>query len=215
MRRLREGITLLVVARDEERRIGNVLSAFRPYVDEIIVVEDGSKDRTVEEAEEYTDLIVHPEKIDCLHAEDDWVSGKWGDKVHSCSVYNAGQKKVETVWTLSSDCDEVWDPAFVENIKFLIEKFPVAPCFRFPRVNLPTGENYPDYQVRLLKTQWADWKHTPHVIPFFVGEREKEGGEKLETPIDAVEGVKTFDQNPIIHLPRRNDLKRQWWGYKL
>lgn len=215
MRRLREGVTLLVVAKDEEERIGSVLSTFRPYVDEIVVVEDGSKDRTLEIAEEYSDLIVHPKKIDCLHKKSDWV--RWEEefeKVHLCSVYNEGQRQVKTTWTLSSDCDEIWDPAFVENIKFLIEKHPHAPCFRFPRVNLPYGENYPDYQVRLFKTQWIDWRHTPHVIPFFVGIQEK-SGKKIESPIDGLHGVKTFDQNPIIHLARRQDLKRPWWGYKL
>lgn len=48
-------LTCIIAAYNEEPRIGNVLSVLEqcPFVDEVIVVDDGSRDRTADEARKY------------------------------------------------------------------------------------------------------------------------------------------------------------------
>lgn len=54
-------ITGVVLARDEEHQIVNCLKAFRPYVDELILIDMESSDGTVHLARPYTDQILsHP-----------------------------------------------------------------------------------------------------------------------------------------------------------
>jgi glycosyltransferase involved in cell wall biosynthesis len=52
-------ISLCMIARDEERVLGDCLQSARPYVDEIILVDTGSVDRTVEIAKEHGARVFH------------------------------------------------------------------------------------------------------------------------------------------------------------
>ena len=56
---IRPPVTLSVclIVRDEERVLGRVLSAAVQFADELIVVDTGSKDKSIEIAREYTDLV--------------------------------------------------------------------------------------------------------------------------------------------------------------
>lgn len=198
---LKPGVTLLVPAKDEEPRIGAFLKQFEPYMDAIIVVEDGSADRTVEIAEKYADKVIQLDPA------------KLPKPTHQVEVYNEGLKHVETEWILTADCDEIWDKGFLENLKRIIAERPKVVCFRFPRCNLPHGKDYPDYQTRLVKTIWVVWRHEPHITPYFRG-KKTDSEEIVEYPMDRTTEVITLDNYPIIHLPRRKDLQRPWWNRK-
>ena len=50
-----------MIVKDEEAMLGRSLAAARPFVDEIIVVDTGSSDRTVEIAESFGATILHHE----------------------------------------------------------------------------------------------------------------------------------------------------------
>ncbi len=50
-------LSVAMIVKDEENNIERALSSIKPYVDEIIVVDTGSTDRTVELARKYTDKI--------------------------------------------------------------------------------------------------------------------------------------------------------------
>lgn len=52
-------ISLCMIVRDEEPVLARCLSCARPFVDEIIIVDTGSQDRTVEIARQFTDQIYH------------------------------------------------------------------------------------------------------------------------------------------------------------
>lgn len=198
MKQLKKGITVLLPAKNEEPRIESAIKQFKPYVDAIIVVEDESTDRTAEIAKKYADKVI---ELD---------SGSL-PTIHQSHLYNTGLRHVETKWILTADCDEVWDAGFLENLKKLITEKPDVPCFRFPRLNLPDGKDFPDYQVRLVKTEWTYWKGDPHSAPYFRG-KKKDSDEIFEVLLDQVEGTETLDNFPILHLPRRKDIKRPWWG---
>ena len=48
-----------MIVRDEEHSLDTVLSGSRPYVEQIVVVDTGSKDKTLEIASQYADVIEH------------------------------------------------------------------------------------------------------------------------------------------------------------
>ncbi|HEX8207517.1 MAG TPA: glycosyltransferase [Solirubrobacteraceae bacterium] len=58
-----EGMTLslCMIVKDEEAMLGRMLSAVRDWVDEIVVVDTGSRDRTVEIAESFGAKVLHHE----------------------------------------------------------------------------------------------------------------------------------------------------------
>ena len=75
-------ISLCMIARNEERVLGDCLASIRPYVDEIILVDTGSTDRTVEIAENFGAKGYHfpwcddfsaARNVSLSHATGDWV----------------------------------------------------------------------------------------------------------------------------------------------
>ena len=195
---LKEGVTLLLIARDEEPRIQKSIEQFRPYVDAVVVVEDRSSDNTFELAKKFADKVV---KLDTKNLPE----------IHQSHAYNEGIKHVETEWTLVADCDEIWDQGFLMNMKEIIKAKSECFGFRFVRLNLPHGEAYPDYQIRLVKTLWTYWERDPHSVPCLRAVvRGKD--EILEgTTLDNTSALEEIGNAPIIHLPRRKDIKREWW----
>lgn len=74
-------LSLTMIVRDEEANLERCLSSVAPYVDEIIIVDTGSQDRTVEIARQFTDRIFHFEWINDFSAARqyalDQATGKW------------------------------------------------------------------------------------------------------------------------------------------
>ncbi len=75
-------ITLCMIARDEERFLGDCLRSAKSCVDEIVLVDTGSTDRTVEIAESYGAVVVRspwvddfsvPRNVGLAHATGDWI----------------------------------------------------------------------------------------------------------------------------------------------
>src|SRR3712207_9594713 len=54
-------LSLCMIVKDEEAMLGRTLAAIREHVDEIVVVDTGSQDRTVEIAESFGAKVVHHE----------------------------------------------------------------------------------------------------------------------------------------------------------
>ncbi|MBL6908774.1 MAG: glycosyltransferase [Luminiphilus sp.] len=64
----RDGISLCMIVRDEAHCIKECLIAARPHVDEIVVVDTGSLDNTIELAKPFTDILRHFTWIDDFSA---------------------------------------------------------------------------------------------------------------------------------------------------
>lgn len=134
-------LSVVLVAQDEERNIARVLSAVKPIADEIVLIDSGSTDRTVEIAKELGAV--------CHYRQ--W-AGFAEQKNYALSLATGD-------WVLSLDADEVLSPELVTEIKQLLASSSATEYdgYRIPRVlyigDQPVrhGGFYPDAQLRLIK----------------------------------------------------------------
>ena len=87
-------VSVCIIAKNEEKHITECFSRLIPYGFEIVLVDTGSTDRTIELAKQYTDRIYHF----------DWCSDFSAAK-------NYAMEKASYDWILSIDCDE-----YIESI---------------------------------------------------------------------------------------------------
>lgn len=134
-------ISLVIVAMNEERTVGKVLEAACNFVDEIIFVDSGSTDRTIEIAKSFEVKLVHQ----------DWL-GYSAQKNYAISLASGE-------WILSLDADEILTPALAEEICEVV----ISPSavgvngFKIPRIlhigstAITHGGFFPDAQLRLFR----------------------------------------------------------------
>jgi len=72
-------VSLIIPAYNEQEAIGPVIEEYYPFVDEIVVVDDGSYDKTYEIASSYQDAKVHV----CQHSHNQGKVGALRTGVHS------------------------------------------------------------------------------------------------------------------------------------
>jgi len=132
------GITLAFIAMDEEKDIVDFLKHVRPFVKRIVMIDGGSKDRTVELAKPLVDLLQVVPFI-----------GHLGNLKNRAIEYSF------TDWTLFLDPDERLSEKTIRDLPSLIEQDEYD-CYSFPRREFLSGEEntkpYPDYQDRLFRT---------------------------------------------------------------
>lgn len=134
----REKVSVTVITFNEEREIGDCLQSVA-WADEIVVVDSGSADRTVEIARKYTDKVVYHE----------W-PGYAAQKNRAIGLATHD-------WILSVDADERVSPGLREEIQRLLESSPLAAGYRIPRKNfflgrwIRHGGWYPDHVLRLFR----------------------------------------------------------------
>lgn len=145
------------MTKNEESRIKVCLESVK-WADEIIVSDNGSNDRTVEIAKNYTD------KIFVVDFED---FAAWR---------NDAMKKATSKWVLFIDPDE----RVLEPLRFEIEtliNMPGYSAFAISRKNIIFGKEvrygpfWPDWVIRLLKkSDFEKWVGKIHEYPKFKGE---------------------------------------------
>ncbi len=134
-------ISVVIVAKNEEKKIGMVLDGVKSIADEIIVVDSGSTDQTVSVAESHG--------ARCLFQE--WL-GYSAQK-------NFAIELAASDWVLSLDADEVLTPELQNEILELKNSGAINQFdgYKLPRVLLignkqvRFGGFYPDAQLRLIK----------------------------------------------------------------
>ncbi len=139
-----EPISATLITCNEERNIAGALQSLS-WADEIVVVDSGSSDATLEICRRFTDRIFHR----------DW-TGYVDQK-------NYAVEKARNEWIFSLDADERPSPRLVEEIKRLDGKEPARPGYKIPRIAffmgrwIRHGDWYPDYQLRLFNKRFGRW----------------------------------------------------------
>lgn len=110
----KDSLSVIVIARNEEDRIGRCLRSVVPIAREIIVLDSGSTDRTVEIARQFTSRVY----------ETDW-PGYGPQKQRAL-------EKAACAWVLSIDADEEVSPELAAEIREVLAAGPSEVGFRLP-----------------------------------------------------------------------------------
>jgi glycosyltransferase involved in cell wall biosynthesis len=107
-------LSVIIIAKNEADRIGRCLDSVKGIADEIIVLDSGSIDRTVEIARHYTDQVF----------ETDWPG--YGPQKQRALAKAAGE------WVLSIDADEALSSELAEEIRKTLAGSPDAVGYKLP-----------------------------------------------------------------------------------
>ncbi|MDO8446302.1 MAG: glycosyltransferase family 2 protein [Deltaproteobacteria bacterium] len=138
-----EKLSVTIITLNEEKNIRYALESVK-WVDEIIVVDSGSSDKTVDICKEYTDKVFY---------------NSWPGHI---AQKNFAIAKSTHQWILSIDADERVTPELAGEIKEVL-KDPKADAYAVPRHVFYLGRWidhsgwYPDYKVRLFKKDKGRW----------------------------------------------------------
>ncbi|MBY0358748.1 MAG: glycosyltransferase family 2 protein [Candidatus Obscuribacterales bacterium] len=131
-------LSVVIIAKDEERTIGQVLAAVQDLQPEIILVDSGSTDATPKIAADHGAKVIHQ----------DWLG--YSDQK------NFALDQASNEWVLSLDADEIITPKLVSEIKQVLEN-PLCDGYRIKRLMfiaehpIKYGGFYPDAQLRLFR----------------------------------------------------------------
>src|SRR5574341_907925 len=161
-------ITAAIITLNEEKRIERCLRSL-DWVDEIVVIDSFSADRTVEICRRYTDKVYQ-------HA---WPNN-YSEQKSRAHQYAAND------WILFIDADEVVTRALRDEIMDLFQKGPAADAFGIPRREyfggrwIKAGGWYPQHKTILYRKSMGEWVNPIH--------------EKFE-----IRGNRGYLKNPILH----------------
>lgn len=159
-------LTALVPTLNEERRIEACLTSLA-FCDEIVLVDSGSTDRTVELARRYTDRVfVRP----------------WSG---SNSQKDFARRQARGRWVLSVDADEVVTPALRDELLAIVAApapgragylLPIRTYYRDHWVKV--GGLWPGYHLRFFQRDLGYWDPTiePHETVRLAGARGRTRG---------------------------------------
>ena len=152
-------LSAIIIAKNEEKTIGDCLESVK-WADEIIVVDDGSTDKTLEIVKKFgvKEVVKAP------------VNSNFSDR------RNLGAKRASSKWLLYVDADERVTPVLrkeIESIVYSLQSTAGGPvAYAIPRRNirltkeLHRGGWWPDYVLRLMKRdKLIKWEGELHEQP--------------------------------------------------
>jgi len=143
-------ISACIISFNEEKKIEACLQSLQPVVDEIIVVDSLSTDRTVEIAGKYTDRIFNQTFLGHIEQK------------------NLAVDKASNDWILSLDCDERLSEQLQQSILAVKDKLDNADAYCMSRKTFYVYRWldhcwYPDIKTRLFNRNTSRWGGTnPH-----------------------------------------------------
>ena len=160
--KMRKSLSVAMIAMNEEANLPRTLASVR-WADEIILVDSGSVDRTIEIAESFGAKTSYHD------------FGGHGEQK------NVALDLCTSDWILLLDADEVLTPALQDEITKLLADEPEYGAYWIPRLNLIFGRwmrhggFYPDRKLRLFRRGEARLSEGvgPHSTPQFQGRRGK------------------------------------------
>jgi glycosyltransferase involved in cell wall biosynthesis len=160
----RQRLAVAIVACNEAENLRLTLASVSPAngitVDEIVLVDSGSTDGTLDIAREHGAIIFH----------EAWRG--YGPGVNSALDHCTQPPGTET-WILNLDADESLTPALAVEIETLLASPPEKDGYTIPRLNLIFGRwmrhggLYPDRKLRLFRKGFARLEEDtePHATP--------------------------------------------------
>lgn len=149
-------LSAVVMTKNEEARIKACLESVK-WVDEIIVVDNGSQDETLEIVERYTEKIFKTSSQDFSE------------------IRNLGMEKTSGDWVLFVDADERVLAPLKTEIEVMISLSDYS-AYAISRKNIIFGQEvkygpfWPDWVIRLLKrSDFDSWVGKVHEYPKFKG----------------------------------------------
>lgn len=161
-------LSIAMIAMNEEANLPRTLESVR-WADEIVVVDSGSKDRTLEIAQSFGAKTFYHD------------FGGHGEQK------NVALDLCTSEWILLLDADEVLTPQLQAEIRQLLSGEPEFGAYWIPRLNLIFGRwirhggFYPDRKLRLFRRGEARLSEGvgPHSTPQFAGPKGKLKGDML------------------------------------
>ncbi len=141
-------LSVAIITLNEEANLARTLESVR-WADEIVVIDSGSTDRTVEIARSYGVEVI----------ERDWPG--------FAAQKNFALSQCSGTWVLSLDADEELSPELQRQIRTLLASNPPVDAFRLKRRNLFLGRwmrhggFYPDAKLRLFRRCAANFAMRP------------------------------------------------------
>ena len=209
-------VAIAILVQDEEQQISRIMNMVKDTdADYVIFFDDHSTDITRSKIREVTEKRIRTGGKIFLSGNR-WEKTEKRFDVKKNIIHECLEEDLKIDWVLHIDADEVLDPFFVNNMKTVIANAPKSMSLSLKRINLPNSNNYPDYQTRLLRLDPdIEWRGEYHEKPY----SKTENRPLVDLALDYKGNVNKegiyyciiLEQFPIIHLPRRTDLKRQWW----
>ncbi len=136
-------LTLACIARNEETALPLMIESVCGVADEIVVLDTGSTDKTVEVAKRYTDKVFFRE---------------WDDSF--CNARNACMEHCTGDWVLWLDCDETLAPGVAAMLKPLLEQTPdTVDLILLPiRMCHDDGTHFQRFPGERLQRNRTEWK---------------------------------------------------------
>ncbi len=195
-------LSVVIIAKNAEGEIADAINSV-DFADEIIVIDNGSTDRTVEIAKYCKAKVIDVKEKDFSQ------------------LRNVGLKEVKGEWILYIDTDERISPALAQAIKSEIRN-PKSEIYKIKRKNFYLGNHewpYIEKIERLFrKDALKEWRGQLHESPVIVGEvGEIEDGFLLHyTHKDLTSMLdKTIEWSKIeaeLRL-KANHPKMTWWRF--
>lgn len=136
----KSSLSVVLAVYNEEKNIAKCLDSVENLADEIVIVDGGSKDQTVEIAKKYGARVIVKNNPPIFHINK-----------------NRAIDAAKSDWVLQLDADERVTSPLAEEIKKIISSNTKFNGFWIPRCNffltrfLTKGGQYPDYTMRLYR----------------------------------------------------------------
>lgn len=164
----RETVCAVIMTKNYEDLIEGTLKSVASWVDEIVVIDGFSTDRTVEICRRYTDKVYQ---------------NRW-DGYRFCTERNLGTSKATADWCFHIDPDERATPEFRDAVLKILEKGTPHAAFEFRKKNFFLGRwmrhggwyHYSLHFFRRAKARYEGVIHETLIVDGSVG--------KIEAPVE-------------------------------
>jgi glycosyltransferase involved in cell wall biosynthesis len=144
-----EGLSVVIITFNEGHHIARCLKAAQAASDEIVVIDSGSTDNTVEVCRAYGAKVI---------------TNRWRGYSEQ---KNFGNAQTSFDWILSLDADEILNDVLIQSI-LKWKDHPQAASFKrmtnYCGTFIKHGGWYPDVKVRLFNKRETNWEGTIHEV---------------------------------------------------